>query len=106
MSKRRPVRPSRVTDGPLVPEDEEARDTHERDEAPDDADVLRFNDDSTRCRKCKTLLYDDLDMCPRCGEEVATGKSRTMPWWVILALGLVIAAFLAPTILPVLSRLF
>lgn len=111
MADRRPVRPSRVTEGPLFPDDEgddaaRARGRRPLDEEPDDADVIRFNDDSTRCRRCKTLLYDDLDICPRCGEEVATGKSCTMPWWVIVALGLVIAAFLAPAILPVLGRLF
>lgn len=112
MADRRPVRPSRVTEGPLVPDVDsddattEPRGRRQLDEEPSDADVIRFDGDATRCRRCKTLLYDDLDMCPRCGEDVATGKSRTMPWWMILALGLVIVAFLAPAILPVLSRLF
>ncbi|MBX3360445.1 MAG: hypothetical protein KF912_10210 [Phycisphaeraceae bacterium] len=107
MAKRRTVRPSRVTEGPLSP-DADASGTHGRpslDEEPSDADVIRFNDDSTRCRRCKTLLYDDLDSCPRCGEDVASGKGRSMPWWVILALGLVLAAMVAPAILPVLLRL-
>ncbi|QYK47653.1 MAG: hypothetical protein KF838_12775 [Phycisphaeraceae bacterium] len=110
MAKRRTVRPSRVTEGPLTPDDvgdtSEPRRRPSLDEEPSDADVIRFNDDSVRCRRCKTLLYDDLDSCPRCGEDIASGKSRSMPWWVILALGLVLAAMVAPAVLPVLLRLF
>ena len=109
MAKRRTsrVRPSRVTTGPLVPDDDDAR-SHDHaplDEEPGDADVIRFNDDAVRCRKCKTLLYDDLDVCPRCGEYVTNPEGRRMPWWVLVALGLVVAAFLAPALLPVLARL-
>lgn len=105
MAKRRRIQPSRVTPGPLVPDDDEP-DRRTLDEEPSDADVIRFDDDSTRCRRCKTLLFDDLDTCPRCGEPVQSGSGPKMPIWILVALGLVIAAFLAPAILPVLAGLF
>ncbi|MBX3318091.1 MAG: hypothetical protein KF902_14640 [Phycisphaeraceae bacterium] len=109
MAKRRTVRPSSITEGPLSPDDDaDASGTRGRpslDEEPSDADVIRFGDDSTRCRRCKTLLYDDLDICPRCAEPVMNANTRRLPLWVIIALGLVLAAMVAPAVLPVILRL-
>lgn len=111
MADRRSIRPSRVTEGPLVPDDDEPHEESlgeesARNEEPSDADVIRFDGDSTRCRRCKTLLYDDLDSCPRCGEAVGSPSGRKMSMWVVIVLGLVVVAMMAPFVLPVLMRLF
>lgn len=58
-------------------DEEDARD------APSEADVYRFSAQTRRCPRCRREVYDEIDLCPKCGFAFdAEGPARP-PWWVI-----------------------
>jgi len=40
---------------------------HMIDEGPSEDDLARFDDTSARCDQCGAEMYDDAEMCPKCG---------------------------------------
>jgi uncharacterized protein (DUF983 family) len=59
------------------------RRTHrdEVDEDPSDADVERFSDVTQKCPHCGTELFDDVELCWKCGLAVSDkpeGKPASM----------------------------
>jgi len=65
------------------------------DEGPSEADIERFGDVTQTCPACSAELYDDAEMCWKCGHAFASGASRPMPKWVFVSVGAVLAAFVA-----------
>lgn len=62
-------------------------------EGPSAADLDRYGDELVSCIHCGARIYDQAELCPRCGaiqEEV----ERTVAWWmyavVILLVGLLL----------------
>lgn len=65
------------------------------DDDPLDEDIERFSEVTTRCRGCGTELFDDVESCWNCGTPVLGRTETGVPVWVLLTVGVVLAAFLA-----------
>lgn len=61
-------------------------------EGPSDADIERFSDPTRVCPECKTEVYDEAELCWKCGHAFR-GESGKMPKWIFVAAGLVIVGF-------------
>ncbi len=73
---------------------------HDRD-APRLEDVEDFSDATRRCPECGTDVYDEAEVCFKCGHAFGDSKeAQTKPWvvWVILV---VVAAILVPFVLRI-----
>jgi predicted nucleic acid-binding Zn ribbon protein len=73
---------------------------HDRD-APRLEDVELFSDATRRCPECGTDVYDEAEVCYKCGHAFgATGSAQAKPWvvWVIL---IVVLAILVPVFLRI-----
>lgn len=88
-----------------------SHDIDEDRDAPDQADLDRFGGDSDECPSCGRSLYDDASICPHCLEVIdrassgccgGGGRFGRPPLWLVVTLGLVVAALLAPFVLPLL----
>lgn len=66
----------------------------EIDEGPDEADLERFGGVTRACPNCKAELYDDAEVCWRCGHAFG-GAGSTLPTWVLIAAAALIVVFLA-----------
>ena len=66
------------------------------DEGPSEADIERFGDATQKCPECGTQLYDDVDVCWKCGHALASRREHTpMSMIVVLAVvGLLLIAIL------------
>jgi len=64
------------------------------DEGPSEADLQRFGDVTRNCPECKTELYDEVEMCYKCGHALSAGSTRPVPKWVFVGVGAVLAAFM------------
>ena len=54
----------------------------EFDEGPSDADIEAFSDVTRACPNCKTELYDDAEICWKCGHALS-GAPAAKPGWVV-----------------------
>lgn len=61
-------------------------------EGPSAEDLDRFGDEFVRCGSCGREVYDQAEVCPRCGGPVA-GPGRATPGWIAWAAVAVLAAF-------------
>ena len=74
-----------------------------KDEGPQEIDLRELGDDgpseTIACPACGQQVYEDADRCPACGKYIVTGAhsriGRFLWWVVLLAAGLVVAAWLA-----------
>jgi len=71
---------------------------HDKD-APRLEDVEEFGDATRRCPQCSTDVYDEADLCYKCGHAFGAEKQATPKPWVLVVIGLVVAAILAPFVL-------
>ena len=61
-------------------------------EGPSRADLERFGDEFRTCPECGADVYDQAELCPKCGH--AFGQQRhSAPVWVYLTVGFVLVAF-------------
>ena len=61
------------------------------DEGPSEADIERFSGVTKNCPSCRTELYDDAQVCWKCGMALAGEASpKSWPVWVVLVLVAVI----------------
>jgi hypothetical protein len=64
-------------------------------EGPDPSEMDASDEpDLDVCPHCRKLISEEAERCPHCGEYLTPG-SAPMPWWMWVALGLVIISFLA-----------
>lgn len=63
---------------------DEGSDSVDRD-APQAADLDRFGSDTVTCRTCGHEVYDEVDVCPRCGAGVMATPTGFPRWVVIVA---------------------
>jgi uncharacterized protein (DUF983 family) len=71
-----------------APEDEDP-------DGPSREDVERFSDVTVKCPECGTQLFDDVEMCWKCGRALRanTPDETKVPVWVIATVVLIILAF-------------
>jgi hypothetical protein len=69
------------------PEDDEI------DEGPSEADLEKFGGVTRPCPECGTELYDDAEICWKCGHAIS-GESKGLPIWVIVASVVALAGML------------
>ena len=63
-------------------------------EGPSEADIERFGDAIQKCPECKSELYDDAEVCWKCGHAMmAADRTKPVPKWMVIAAGLVLAGF-------------
>ncbi|MBS0190846.1 MAG: hypothetical protein U0573_03000 [Phycisphaerales bacterium] len=57
------------------------------DDGPSEEDLERFAGVTQVCPACRTELYDDVDLCWKCGRPLA-GERDGVKWWVWALAGL------------------
>ncbi len=62
-----------------------------QDEGPSEADMERFGGVTRPCPSCKADLYDDAEVCWKCGHALS-GEASGPPKWVAVVAGVVVAA--------------
>lgn len=63
------------------------------DDGPSDADIERFSDVTQTCPSCGTTLYDDVEVCWKCGHALGSERRQGLPLWLwITAAGLLALA--------------
>jgi hypothetical protein len=62
------------------------------DEGPSDDDLERFSSATRTCPACRTELYDDAELCWKCGH--ALSSQAAVPRWVLVAGAVTLAAVL------------
>jgi uncharacterized protein (DUF983 family) len=76
-------------------------DPDELDEAPSEEDLERFGDVTQKCPQCGTELYDDVEVCWKCGHALLSGPTTRTPAALIVVLivvGVVILALVVSRI--------
>ena len=68
------------------------REDPEFDDAPTPEDMERFSDVTQKCPHCGTELYDDAEVCWKCGLAVTQPVRRTGQVWTIVVIVLLIVA--------------
>jgi uncharacterized paraquat-inducible protein A len=58
----------------------------EIDEHPRDEDVEALGDETTACPSCGAEVYDDADVCPRCGDALTAAPRVSRLAWVAAGL--------------------
>jgi uncharacterized protein (DUF983 family) len=62
----------------------------EADEGPSAADLERFSDVTRRCPECGTEVYDEAELCWKCGRAFTRADAAGPPRWVIATVILVL----------------
>jgi predicted nucleic acid-binding Zn ribbon protein len=59
------------------------RSDDERDEGPSEADLEKFGGVTRPCPECQTDLYDDAQICWKCGHALS-GEPKGLPTWMMV----------------------
>jgi hypothetical protein len=71
------------------------RGQRETDEGPSDADLERFSSVTRECPECGAELYDDAEVCWKCGHAFSSAPNWPTKAWVwIVAAGAIAALML------------
>lgn len=62
-------------------------------EGPSAADLDRFGDELVRCPHCGARIYDQAELCPKCGMALGARPAR-LPAWAVGVVVLMIALLL------------
>lgn len=62
-------------------------------EGPSRADMERFGDEFVTCPECKSLVYDQAEVCQACGRALH-GEPKGPPMWAVGVGAAVVAALL------------
>jgi hypothetical protein len=65
----------------------------EIDEGPSEDDLERFGGATRKCPECGTELYDDSEICWKCGHALSGRPAGPKRWMVVVAV-LVVASML------------
>ncbi len=63
----------------------------EIDDGPSEEDLERFGDVTQTCPSCGTTLYDDAEICWKCGGAVQESLRPGIPKWVLVTAGVLLA---------------
>lgn len=66
-------------------------DDDEIDEGPSEADLERFSGVTRTCPECGAEMYDDVEICWKCGHALS-GESKGIPVWIVVTAVLALAA--------------
>jgi uncharacterized protein (DUF983 family) len=69
-------------------------DPDELDESPSEEDLERFGDVTQKCPECGTELYDDVEVCWKCGHALMSGPTTRTPAALIVVLIVVMVVVL------------
>ncbi len=73
-----------------------SRPDDEIDEGPSERDLEAFGDVTRNCPECNASLYDDVDVCYKCGHALLARRGLTKkPIWITVVIVLVILATLS-----------
>jgi len=72
------------------------------DEGPSEDDLKRFGGDSGYCQNCGEEIWDDVEVCPKCGQHVAGQVSSREPieqgcrkqWIIMIVIAVLIGLLL------------
>lgn len=53
------------------------------DEGPSESDLETFGGVTRECPECKAELFDDAEVCWKCGHALS-GRSRGQPMWAVV----------------------
>ncbi len=53
----------------------------------------RFGDVTRKCPACKSEVYDEAELCWKCGHAFSRADSATPPRWVVIVTIALLAAF-------------
>ncbi len=70
-----------------------ARKPLSRDDLPSEEDLERFGDEFRLCPLCKRQIYDQAEMCPKCGYAFVE-TTRERPAWRFFVILLLILAMI------------
>ncbi len=70
----------------------------DNDEGPSDEDIEQFSGVTRTCPKCDAEMFDDVEICWKCGHSLMTRDSGRSPRWVPIVAALVIIGFLMLTL--------
>ena len=62
----------------------------EIDEEPSDEDLERFGGATRSCPECGTELYDDAEICWKCGHHLSGKEKGPRTWVLVVAVVLVL----------------
>ena len=70
------------------------RTPREHDDGPSEADLERFGGVTRACPECATEVYDDAEVCWKCGRVFVGGdqKPSRAAWWVIGVIALLVVS--------------
>lgn len=68
-------------------------DPDEFDEGPSEEDIRAFSGVTRDCPACKSQLYDDAEVCWKCGHALS-GAATGKPAWIVILAVLVVATLL------------
>lgn len=63
----------------------------EIDEDPSEEDLERFGGVTRHCPECNTELYDDSEICWKCGHALSAAPKGSPKWTVIIAVLILVA---------------
>ena len=69
---------------------------HPQDDGPRPEDIEDFGDVTRPCPKCGATLYDDVELCYKCGHAVSAEVQQRPGIWVIIVIGLIVVGLLTP----------
>jgi uncharacterized protein (DUF983 family) len=73
---------------------------HDRD-APRLEDVEQFSDATRRCPECGTDVYDEAEVCYKCGYAFGDSKEGEAKPWVVWVVVAIVIAILVPFVLRI-----
>ena len=69
-------------------------DQDEIDEGPSPEDIEAFGDVTRECPKCKAEMYDDVEICWKCGHILSRADTPGNPKWVVAVAVVVLAVII------------
>jgi hypothetical protein len=52
-------------------------------EGPSEADIARFGSETIQCPRCRSEMYDEAEMCMRCGHIRGEADASGLPPWAV-----------------------
>jgi hypothetical protein len=62
-------------------------------DGPSAADLDRFGDELVPCPACKARIYDQSEICPKCG-HILEAPAKTLPLWSVVLIVLLVGLLL------------
>ncbi len=66
------------------------------DDGPRPEDIEDFGDVTRPCAKCGATLYDDVELCYKCGHAVGAEAQQRPATWMIVIIALIVLGLLTP----------